>query len=131
MGISSKEKKQLALNERRERLRNRQELLRNHLDYGSIKPSRRIPDVISRAVQIRDTGKFFGRPGHVCVQPGPPHHIIHFEKFERGEVQGNPHTMENLEAPCAECHKLAHELKIPSGVDIKTFFESKFGSPTR
>lgn len=77
-------------------------------------------------MQIRDTGRDFGRPNHKCDRPGPPHHIIHFEKFLNNEVAGNPHAEENLESPCHECHDLAHAMGISSGTSIETFFREKF-----
>lgn len=90
-----------------------------------MKISRRIPEEIANQVLKRDYGRDFGRPNHMCEKPGAPHHIIYFEKFLYGEVEGNPHTVENLEAPCNECHKLAHAMHIPSGVSIETFFREK------
>jgi hypothetical protein len=116
-----------AQEERKARLEQRKDNARHKLDYGDLKVSRRIPEEIAAAVVERDRGRDFGRPNHQCEKPGPPHHITHFEKFEKGEVEGNPHTPENLKAPCAECHKLAHALKIPSGVSTRDFFLEQFG----
>ncbi len=125
-GLSSRAKKDLAEQERKARLMARKERARNREDYGDIKVSRRIPDLIVRQVLERDQGRNFGRPNHSCDAPGPPHHIIHFEKFLHGEVSGNPHTLENLESPCTVCHKLAHEMHIPSGTSIEQFFKERF-----
>lgn len=88
-------------------------------DFG-----RRIPDTVSFTVIERDKQRDFGRPNHVCEGVRPPHHIVHFETFKGGQTRENPHTERNLEAPCQDCHKLAHALGVKSGVSIKTFFES-------
>lgn len=88
-------------------------------DFG-----RTIPEVILKDVIERDTGRNFGRPSHSCERPGPPHHIRFFETFTGNQTRENPHTVDNLEAPCKECHELAHNLSIPSGVSIETLFKS-------
>lgn len=125
-GVSSKEKKALKKTARKNELETSKEKTRKHENYGDIKVSRRIPDEISAIVEQRDYGRDFGRPNHKCKKPGAPHHIIHFENFLNGKIIGNPHILENLEAPCKECHKLAHAMNIPNGVSIEKFFRTKF-----
>ncbi len=52
--------------------------------------------------------------GNVAIRNRRPlHHIRHFETFKGPQTRENPHTVENLEAPCADCHKLARALLIP------------------
>jgi hypothetical protein len=85
---------------------------------------RTIPASLVLAVEERDTGRNFGRPNHECAKPGPPHHIKHFADFTGSHTRANPHTLANLEAPCKNCHNLAHALDIPSGVSIEIFFRS-------
>lgn len=92
------------------------------LETGNV--GRRIPDSVSEAVIERDRDRDFGRPGHACGGVRPPHHIRHFETFKGPQTRENPHTVENLEAPCADCHKLAHALAIPSGTSVETLFQS-------
>jgi hypothetical protein len=121
-----KKKKALKKITRKQELEATKDKARKHETYGDLKVSRRIPEEIAITVQTRDAGKDFGRPNHKCDKPGAPHHITHFENFLTGKIAGNPHTLENLEAPCKECHKLAHELHIPSGTSIETFFREKF-----
>lgn len=128
-GLSSKEKKKLKQEARKEELNKAKDRARRGENYGDIKVSRRIPEEISQTVQERDSGRDFGRPNHECDKPGPPHHITHFEKYLYGEEEGNPHTEENLEAPCKDCHNLAHEMGIPSGTSIEEFFRDKFNNP--
>lgn len=125
-GLSGKEKKQLRALERIQKSEEQKEKNRNHENYGDIKVSRRIPKEIAKEVADRDYGRDFGRPNHTCERPGPPHHITHFEKFLNLEIEGDPHTPENLECPCSDCHKLAHEMGIPSGTSIEEFFREKF-----
>lgn len=91
------------------------------LEEGNI--GRHIPEAIASAVQERDRGRNFGRPDHNCEKPGPPHHIIHYAEFTGAHTRETPHTLQNLEAPCGDCHKLAHALNIPSGISIQAFFE--------
>ncbi len=88
-------------------------------DYG-----RRIPEEVSIAVVERDTGRDFGRPNHECQGIRPPHHIKHFETFKGPHTRVNPHTEENLEASCKDCHNLAHAMDIPSGTSIEDLFKS-------
>lgn len=95
------------------------------LETGDV--GRRIPESVSTAVIERDRNRDFGRPGHACGGVRPPHHVRHFETFKGPQTRENPHTVENLEAPCADCHKLAHALTVPSGVSIETLFRS-FGA---
>jgi 5-methylcytosine-specific restriction endonuclease McrA len=83
---------------------------------------RRISKEMVASVQERDRDRDFGRPSHSCSEPGRPHHIKHFSDFKDGEERGNPHTENNLEAPCNDCHKLAHAIGIPSGISIKELF---------
>ena len=92
------------------------------LETGDV--GRRIPESVSTAVIERDRDRDFGRPGHACEGVRPPHHIRHFETFKGPQTRENPHTVENLEAPCADCHKLAHALLIPSGVSVESLFGS-------
>ena len=92
------------------------------LETGDV--GRRIPDAISEAVIERDRTRDFGRPDHACEGVRPPHHIRHFETFKGAQTRENPHTVDNLEAPCADCHKLAHALAIPSGVSVETLFRA-------
>lgn len=87
-------------------------------------PGRRIPRMIVHAVMERDKGKDFGRPNHICKNPGRPHHIAHFSTLKNEDIKTNPHTIENLQAPCQDCHKLAHTLDIPSGTRIEDYFRS-------
>jgi len=91
-------------------------------DYG-----RRIPEEVSMAVIEQDTGRDFGRPNHECQGIRPPHHIKHFETFKGPHTRVNPHAEDNLEAPCKDCHNLAHTLDIPSGTSIEDLFKS-FGT---
>lgn len=126
-GLSSQDKKKLKKIERKTALGRQKDKLREGETYGSLKVSRRIPREIAEAVSMRDAGRDFGRPNHSCEKPGAPHHIIHFEKFLNEEVEGSPHTVLNLECPCDDCHKLAHEMRIPSGVSIEDFFRQNFG----
>lgn len=88
-------------------------------DFG-----RRIPDAVSSAVIERDGKRDFGRPNHACEGVRPPHHIKHFETFKGSHTRENPHSEENLEAPCQDCHKLAHALRVPSGTSIEKLFRS-------
>lgn len=125
-GLDNKAKQIQKRTERRLRLENAKERTRRHENYGDLKVSRRIPRQIVEQVQARDAGRFFGRPDHICERPGPPHHIVHFEEFLNGRVSGDPHTMDNLESPCQECHSLAHDMHIPSGISIAEFFKEKF-----
>lgn len=122
---SDKKKKVIRRQERREKLEATKERTRRGENYGDIKISRRIPIEVSDSVRTRDIGRDFGRPNHSCPRPGSPHHIIHFEKFLNGEEQGDPHRPENLEAPCKDCHDLAHKIGIPSGVPIAKFFKEQ------
>ncbi len=92
------------------------------LETGDV--GRRIPESVSAAVIERDRNRDFGRPGHACEGVRPPHHIRHFETFKGPQTRENPHTVENLEAPCADCHKLAHALSIPSGVSVESLFRT-------
>lgn len=92
------------------------------LETGDV--GRRIPDAMSEAVIERDRTRDFGRPDHACDGVRPPHHIRHFETFKGPQTRENPHTVENLEAPCADCHKLAHALVIPSGMSVESLFRS-------
>ncbi len=92
------------------------------LEEGNI--GRHIPEAIASAVQERDRSRNFGRPNHNCEKPGPPHHITHYADFKGAHTRETPHTLQNLEAPCSDCHKLAHALQVPSGVSIQTFFTS-------
>ncbi len=126
VGLSSKEKKKLRIEQRKANLAAIKEKIKRGETYGDIKVSRRIPKEIALAVQERDRGRDFGRPHHICKHPGPPHHIVYFKHFLHGETEGSPHTMKNLESPCSDCHKLAHEMNIPSGTSIEVFFRSKF-----
>lgn len=128
-GLSGQEKKRLKILDRKRRLEERNTMIENGETYGDTKVSRRIPREIATTVMMRDTGRDFGRPDHSCKNPGQPHHIVHFEKFLNKGAEGSPHTTDNLECPCAECHKLAHEMNIPSGVSIETFFRQKFNNP--
>lgn len=128
-GLDSKEKKRRRRQEREEKIAATKETIRQHETYGDLKVSRRIPEKVVLEVIARDTGRDFGRPGHKCERPGPPHHIVNFEKFLKGEIKSDPHTVDNLEAPCAACHKLAHEMGIPSGTSIEDFFREKFNNP--
>ena len=89
----------------------------DNADYG-----RRIPDNIAAAVIERDQKRNFGRPNHTCTGVRPPHHIRHFETFKGPHTRDNPHTLENLEAPCKDCHRLAHTMGIPSGMSIEQLF---------
>lgn len=82
---------------------------------------RKIPEDIAFSVRERDYGRNFGRPGHQCENPGAPHHITHYKDLKEG---GNPHTVDNLEAPCDDCHALAHALGVPSGTSIADLFRS-------
>ncbi len=88
-------------------------------DYG-----RRIPEAISEFIITRDKDRDFGRPHHTCQGIKPPHHIRHFETFKGNHTRENPHTADNLEAPCRNCHDLAHALNVPSGTSIEDFFKS-------
>ncbi|MBU1132211.1 HNH endonuclease [Patescibacteria group bacterium] len=128
-GLSSKEKKILQAQSRKKAKEIEKQKLRENKTYGDTKVSRRIPEEIRLAVEERDRGRDFGRPNHKCAKPGAPHHILKFEEFLTGREIGNPHSPENLEAPCNECHKLAHELGIPSGESVETFFRRKFNNP--
>jgi len=92
------------------------------LEIGNF--GRRIPDAVSSSVIERDGKRDFGRPNHACEGVRPPHHIRHFETFKGGHTRENPHTVENLEAPCQDCHKLAHALRVPSGTSIEELFRS-------
>jgi|GEM_PF-2633046 len=85
---------------------------------------RRIPEHVSELVIARDLERDFGRPKHACVGARPPHHIEHFETFKGGKSTQTPHTADNLEAPCRDCHDLAHALEIKSGLSIETMFRS-------
>lgn len=126
LGLSGKEKKKIREKQRKEKLEAAKDRNRRGENYGDSKVSRRIPKHISAEVKLRDTGRDFGRPNHSCDSPGPPHHIIYFEKFLNEEETGDPHSLENLEAPCQECHDLAHKMNIPSGTSIAEFFREKF-----
>src|SRR3989339_541485 len=108
-------------NHKQRRLRLLQSRLRmlENGDYG-----RRIPDSLSMGVVERDKNRDFGRPQHSCEGVRPPHHIKHFETFKGSQTRENPHTEENLEAPCQDCHKLAHAMEIQSGISIEDFFRS-------
>ncbi len=87
-------------------------------DYG-----RRIPKEISEAVIERDKRRDFGRPDHICAGVRSLHHVKKFEDFLGDHTRENPHTINNLEAPCRDCHELAHAMNIPSGISIETFFK--------
>ena len=89
-------------------------------DSGYI--GRKIPEDVRNAVVERDSSRDFGRPEHSCLESGPPHHIVHFNEFK--DTGENPHTVDNIEAPCSDCHKLAHALGIESGCSIEEFFRS-------
>jgi len=124
--LSPKEKKKKKIEQRKANLTAIKDRIRKGETYGDQKVSRRIPKEITATIMERDRGRDFGRPNHVCKWPGPPHHIVHFEQFLNGKVAGSPHTEENLESPCPDCHKLAHEMGITSGTSIEDFFRRRF-----
>jgi 5-methylcytosine-specific restriction endonuclease McrA len=131
IGLSGKEKKKIRQEQRKNRLEQAKERTRRGENYGDIKVSRRIPREIIQQVQARDRGRDFGRPNHICEIPGPPHHIVRFEKYLNYEVEGDPHTVDNLEAPCNECHVLAHKMGIADGISIEAFFREKFSEKNK
>lgn len=88
-------------------------------DFG-----RRIPNEVQTTVFERDRERDFNRPNHSCEGVHSLHHIRHFEGFTGDHTRENPHAEDNIEAPCGDCHKLAHVLDVPDGSSVADFFQA-------